>query len=210
VSTSTLTTARQVASTDHQPLVVDLDGIHIRTDTPFEPSFRRSVLWLKAFFRAMRPHHWIKYLLVFVPLVTARAVGDLGGWVEATLMFAAFSLTASGIYLVNDLCDLAADRQHPQKRARPFASGVLPLWVGQVAAPLLLLAGGATGAAGGTFLVLAIYVAMSLAYSFFLKSQPLLDVFVLAGLYTVRLIGGGVATDTRSPRGSWHFRVFCF
>jgi len=161
---------------------------------PIERSFRRERTWPIALIRAMRPHQWVKNLLVFVPLVTARAVGDLGGWGEALLMFAAFSLTASGIYLVNDLCDLAADRQHPKKCARPFASGALPLQIGLIAAPLLILAGAAIGAAAGALPVLAVYAAMSLAYSFYLKSQPLVDVFLLAGLYTVRLIGGGIAT----------------
>ena len=162
--------------------------------TALEQAFARETPVAKAFVRALRPHQWVKNLLVFVPLVTAKAIGDIHGWGEAAMMFAAFSLTASGIYLVNDLCDLAADRQHPHKRARPFASGALPLQVGLVAAPLLILAGAALGAMAGTLPVLALYAAMSLGYSFYLKSQPLVDVFVLAGLYTIRMIGGGVAT----------------
>jgi 4-hydroxybenzoate polyprenyltransferase len=161
---------------------------------PIERMFRRETAWPMALLRAMRPHQWVKNLLVFVPLITARAVGDFGGWIEAALMFAAFSLTASGIYLVNDLCDLAADRQHPSKRARPFASGTLPLRFGLATAPLLIIAGSAIGLAAGALPVLLIYAALSLAYSLFLKSQPLVDVFVLAGLYTLRVIGGGVAT----------------
>lgn len=161
---------------------------------PIERIFRPPPGRQTALFRAMRPHQWVKNLLVFVPLVTARAVGDIGGWVSAFLMFAAFSLTASGIYLANDLCDLAADRQHPQKCGRPFASGVLPLQLGLVAAPLLILTGASLAAATGGLPVLALYAALSLAYSFYLKSQPLVDVFVLAGLYTIRLIGGGVVT----------------
>jgi 4-hydroxybenzoate polyprenyltransferase len=161
---------------------------------PIERVFRRDKPWPKALIRAMRPHQWVKNLLAFVPLVTARAIGDMAGWGEAALMFAAFSLTASGIYLVNDLCDLAADRQHPQKSARPFASGALPLRVGLVAAPLLILSGAAIAAAAGTLPVVALYAALSLGYSLHLKSQPLVDVFILAGLYTIRLIGGGVAT----------------
>jgi 4-hydroxybenzoate polyprenyltransferase/phosphoserine phosphatase len=161
---------------------------------PIERTFRHDNPWPKALIRAIRPHQWVKNLLAFVPLVTARAIGDVAGWGEAALMFAAFSLTASGIYLVNDLCDLAADRQHPQKCARPFASGALPLRIGLVAAPLLILAGAAVAAAAGTLPVVALYAALSLGYSLYLKSQPLVDVFILAGLYTIRLIGGGVAT----------------
>ena len=161
---------------------------------PIERSFRRPTAWPKALFCAMRPHQWVKNLLVFVPLITARALGDIAGWAEAMLMFAAFSLTASGIYLVNDLCDLSADRQHPKKCARPFASGALPLQIGLAAAPLLLLAGATIASAAGALPVLVIYAAMSLAYSFYFKSQLLIDVFLLAGLYTIRLIAGGIAT----------------
>ena len=161
---------------------------------PIERAFGGETDRGKALLRAMRPHQWLKNLLVFVPLVTARAIGDFAGWGEAALAFAAFSLTASGIYLVNDLCDLAADRQHPNKCNRPFASGALPLRAGLVAAPLLVLAGAAIGAAAGVFPVLALYVALSLGYSFHLKAQPVVDVFVLAALYTIRVIGGGIAT----------------
>ena len=161
---------------------------------PIERSFPRDPARTLAILRAMRPHQWVKNLLVFVPLVTAHAVGVIGGWAEAFLTFWAFSLTASGIYLINDLCDLPADRQHPQKCGRPFASGVLPPQIGLMVAPLLVVAGGSLGAASGIAPVLAVYAALSLGYSFFLKSQPLVDVFVLAALYTIRLIGGGIAT----------------
>ncbi|HVH80725.1 MAG TPA: prenyltransferase, partial [Stellaceae bacterium] len=122
-----------------------------------ERSFSRENDQFIALVRAMRPHQWVKNLLVFVPLITARAIGDFAGWFEAALMFAGFSLTASGIYLINDLCDLAADRQHPEKCARPFANGSLPVQVGLIAAPLLILAGMADGAAAGGLPVLALY-----------------------------------------------------
>jgi 4-hydroxybenzoate polyprenyltransferase len=161
---------------------------------PIERAFGRETSRGKALLRAMRPHQWLKNLLVFVPLVTARAIGDFAGWGEAVLALAAFSLTASGIYLINDLCDLAADRQHPNKCHRPFASGALVLQIGLVAAPVLLVAGAALGAAAGVFPVLALYAALSLGYSFHLMAQPLVDVFVLAALYTIRVIGGGIAT----------------
>ncbi|HWB49569.1 MAG TPA: UbiA family prenyltransferase [Stellaceae bacterium] len=161
---------------------------------PVERVFPRDAGRGKALLRAVRPHQWLKNLLVFLPLVTARALGDFAGWGEALLAFAAFSATASGIYLVNDLCDLAADRQHPSKCNRPFASGMLPLQTGLLAAPLLLLAGTTLGAAAGILPVLGLYAALSLGYSFHLKAQPLVDVFVLAALYTIRVIGGGIAT----------------
>src|SRR5260370_36863689 len=79
-----------------------------------ERSFASGHSWRAALLRAMRPHQWVKNLLVFVPILTARGVDDVSAWLSAMLMFAAFSSTASGIYLVNDLCDLAADRQIAQ------------------------------------------------------------------------------------------------
>jgi 4-hydroxybenzoate polyprenyltransferase len=177
---------------------------------PIERSFRRGASRAIALLRAMRPHQWVKNLLVFVPIVTARALGDIGGWIEALLMFAAFSATASGIYLVNDLCDLAADRRHPEKRARPFASGAASLRAGLVAAPLLILAGFAVGASAGMLPIVAVYAGLSIAYSFYFKSQPLVDVFLLAGLYMIRLIGGGLATGYIVSLWLLAFSMFLF
>lgn len=177
---------------------------------PIERRFPRTTARAAALLHALRPHQWVKNLLVFVPLVTARALGDLHGWGASLLMFVAFSLTASGIYLVNDLCDLAADRRHPEKSGRPFASGALGLEVGLVAAPLLLIAGAAVGAAAGALPVLALYAGLSLAYSFCLKAQPLVDVFVLAGLYTIRMIGGGVASGYNVSLWLLAFSSFLF
>jgi 4-hydroxybenzoate polyprenyltransferase len=177
---------------------------------PIERAFGRAGFPLKPLLRAMRPHQWVKNLLVFVPIVTAKAVWDFHGWFEAALMFAAFSSTASGIYLLNDLCDLAADRQHPKKRARPFASGALRLQTGVLAAPVFILTGTAIAACSGTLPVLGFYAAMSVAYSFYFKSQPLVDVFLLAGLYTVRVIGGGVATGYHVSLWLLAFSSFLF
>jgi 4-hydroxybenzoate polyprenyltransferase len=164
----------------------------------------------RALLRAMRPHQWAKNLLVFMPLVAARAIADLPGWGAAGLMFAAFCLTASGIYLVNDLCDLAADRRHPSKWRRPFASGALALQIGVVAAPLLLLAGFVLGAVVGALPLLLIYAAGSFAYSLWLKSQPLVDVFVLAALYGLRLLAGGVASGYHVSLWLLAFSSFLF
>jgi 4-hydroxybenzoate polyprenyltransferase len=158
----------------------------------------------------MRPHQWAKNLLVFVPLVAARAIGDLPGWGAAGMIFLAFCLTASGIYLVNDLCDLAADRRHPAKSRRPFASGALPVQWGLVAAPLLLLLGLAIGAAVGTLSLLLIYAGCSLAYSLWLKSRPLVDVFLLAALYGLRLLAGGEATGYHVSAWLLAFSSFVF
>lgn len=162
--------------------------------TTIEHTFPAEPGWLRPLVRAIRPHQWAKNLLIFVPLVAARAIGDWHGWAAALLMFVAFCCTASGIYLVNDLCDLAADRSHPRKCRRPFASGALPLHIGLMAAPLLLLGGIALGTAVGAVSVMLCYAALSFAYSFWLKAFALVDVFLLAALYGLRLLGGGAAS----------------
>jgi 4-hydroxybenzoate polyprenyltransferase len=141
--------------------------------------------------RAMRPHQWIKNILIFVPIITAHATRNVSGWLHAMLAFLAFCFTASGIYLVNDLSDLKADRLHPRKSKRPFASGVVPLHLGVAAAILLLAAGLSLAVLGRVLLILLIYAVMSIAYSAKLKEMPLVDVFMLSALYTIRLFGGG-------------------
>ncbi len=148
----------------------------------------------RAALRAVRPYQWVKNLLVFVPIFTAHAITEISAWVGAAGMFAAFCATASALYLLNDLSDLEADRRHARKRDRPLASGALPLLTGVVLAGLLLCLGVGLAAVDGTLTVILIYAAASLAYSIKLKEQPLIDVFLLAGLYTLRLFAGGQAT----------------
>ena len=171
--------------------------------TSVERTFPAPMPWPAALLRAMRPHQWVKNFLVFVPILTARGLDDFGAWTSALLMFAAFSATASGIYLVNDLCDLAADRQHPEKRARMLASGTLPALIGLLAAPLLVACGLALAATVQALPIILIYAAASVGYSLYFKSQPLVDVFMLAGLYTIRLIGGGAAAGERYHVSLW-------
>jgi 4-hydroxybenzoate polyprenyltransferase len=166
--------------------------------------------WLKGLLRAIRPHQWIKNLLVFVPILTSRAVDDLTAWRPAILIFLAFSAAASGIYLAKDLLDLEADRKHARKRNRPFASGTLPLHVGLIASPLLLLLGLGLGRAAGSLPTVLYYVITAIAYAFYLKSQPIVDVFTLAALYTIRLFGGGIATGHHVTLWLLAFSSFLF
>jgi 4-hydroxybenzoate polyprenyltransferase len=149
---------------------------------------------LRAIVRTLRVHQWSKNLLVFVPVVTARAMGDVASLESALLMFLGFSATASAIYVVNDLTDLSADRAHARKRQRPFASGELPVHWGLILAPVLLACGLLFGVASHALLPLVLYAAVSVAYSLRLKEYPLVDIFTLATLYTLRLYGGGVAS----------------
>jgi 4-hydroxybenzoate polyprenyltransferase/phosphoserine phosphatase len=170
-------------------------GIAAKVRTPVELAIDDRPPRAATLLRAMRPHQWVKNLLVFVPIFTADAMGDRASWVGGILAFLAFSMVASSIYLVNDLLDLAADRAHPQKRFRPFAAGTASLPDGVGLSAVLLLAGAALGWWAGILAIVLAYAAISLSYSLWLKRQPLVDVFALAGLYTVRLIGGGEATQ---------------
>ena len=150
-----------------------------------------------AILRSLRPHQWVKNLIIFVPALAGHRLGDAALLGRAGLAFFAFCFCASAIYVTNDLMDLDADRHHATKCRRPFASGELPLLTGLWLAPLLLLVGLATAAILSSKLVaiLGLYVFLATLYSWWLKRVAWLDVFLLAGLYTVRLVAGGVATN---------------
>ncbi|MEQ9316233.1 MAG: UbiA family prenyltransferase [Henriciella sp.] len=157
---------------------------------------RESERQLRAMFKTIRPHQWSKNILVFVPLLSAQEF-SAPVILQAVLAFFCFCLTASSVYVLNDLLDLDADRNHPRKKNRPFASGALPIKTGIWMAPLLLLAGFGLAAwqlPAVFFLVLTGYYALTLSYSFFLKRKIMIDVFTLAGLYTIRVIAGAAAT----------------
>ena len=157
-----------------------------------EREFPREGGSLRTWMKALRLHQWLKNLLVFLPLLAAHRLFDSAALLHASLAFLAFGLCASGVYVLNDLLDLDADRRHPRKRLRPFAAGTLPLQYGLLAAPLLALGGFALALTLSPLFaaVLAGYYALTLAYSLRLKRIEMLDVVVLAALYTVRIIGG--------------------
>lgn len=171
--------------------------------TRIEAVFPNRTGLLRPLLKALRLHQWAKNVLVFVPLLAAHRWGDTALLQDAVLAFFAFGLCASSVYLLNDMLDLEADRYHPRKRERPFASGDLSLIAGFVLVPLLLL--GTVWLASGLpqmfWLVLAAYYALTVAYSFGLKSLVLVDTITLAGLYTVRIIAGGVAVNV--PLSFW-------
>lgn len=169
---------------------------------------RTLLHWL----RAIRLHQWLKNLLIFVPVLAAHRFTDPASISHAAGAFLAFGLCASGVYVLNDLLDLESDRNHPRKRFRPFAAGTLPLAHGILAAPLLTLTGLALAAwlDAAFLLVLCIYYLTTLAYSFRLKQVHMLDVMILAGLYTIRILGGAVAAGV--PLSFWllAFSMFVF
>lgn len=167
---------------------------------------------LRTWIKALRLYQWAKNLLVLIPLLTAHRLFEVHSVIDALLAFIAFGLCASGVYLLNDLLDLAPDRQHTRKRKRPFAAGNLPLLHGLLAAPALTALGfGLAFWTSPAFaLVLAIYYIMTLGYSFVLKRIVMIDVVMLAGLYTIRIIGGAVAIDTELSFWLLAFSMFIF
>lgn len=164
--------------------------------------------WLKA----LRPYQWFKNLLVFVPLLAAHKLGEPAATVHAIAAFAIFCACASGVYVINDLLDLDADRAHPRKRRRPFASGRLSLGAGVIGA-LVLAAGAIVAAYALSPRLLAVivgYYLLTLAYSLKLKQLVMVDVVVLAGLYTSRIIAGTVAIGIEHSFWLLVFSMFLF
>ena len=173
--------------------------------TSAESPWRRLV-------RAMRIHQWAKNLLVFVPVITSHRLFEMSVLLPSALIFIAFNLCASAVYVINDLVDLEADRSHSSKRLRPFAAGTLPIPAGIVLIPALL-----AGTAGIVWLlppvaavVMAAYFSITLAYSLYLKRMLLVDVFALSALYTIRIAAGTAATGIHLSAWLLTFSIFLF
>ncbi|HWC63826.1 MAG TPA: UbiA family prenyltransferase [Rhizomicrobium sp.] len=173
--------------------------------------FSRRAPHGRALVKALRPHQWLKNLLIFVPILAGHVTGSLPAF-SSLLAFVAFSLGASATYVLNDLADLESDRRHRSKRNRPFAAGQVPVIHGLLMFPLLLLASLALGMFVGAqfLLVLIAYMAITLSYSLGLKRLVLIDVMTLAGLYTLRIMAGSAASQV--PVSYWllMFSLFLF
>ena len=166
----------------------------------------------RMFVKAMRPQQWLKNLLIFSPMVLAHRFTDLGSLLSSTIAFFAFSFAASSIYVLNDLFDLSADQHHPRKRKRPFASGDLPIAIGAMLTPLLVLISlGLCALLPPPFLItLLVYFAITTAYSWRVKQVPIADVLTLAVLYSMRIVAGSVATETAASAWFIQFAIFLF
>ena len=178
-----------------------------------EARLARSGSW-GAVWQALRPHQWAKNGLVFAPLLLAhRAVDDPARLAATALAAICFCAVASAGYLLNDWLDRDADRRHPEKRRRPLASGELSagrawaafaaLLVGGFAASVVWLPPGFTG-------LLAAYLVLTAAYSVSLKKRALLDVLVLAALYSLRVLAGGEAAQVAVSHWLLVFSMFFF
>lgn len=164
--------------------------------------------------KALRPRQWVKNVLVL-----AAPVAALGGDVrydyrevaiKVAIAFVAFSLAASSIYLINDARDVEADRQHPTKRFRPIAAGVVPAWLAYCVAAVLGAASVAISflATPNLAVVIGVYIAMQLAYCFGLKHEAVLDICIVTSAYLLRAIAGGVAASI--PLSQWFLLVMAF
>jgi 4-hydroxybenzoate polyprenyltransferase len=177
-----------------------------------ELSLARDALGLAGWAKALRLHQWAKNLLIFAPLALGGLVMDGDAWLAATVAFLALGMLASVTYLLNDLWDIEDDRRHWTKCRRPLASGRMTIRQAAVIIP--------AGIAGSFMLggllepsvvaVLALYLALTLAYSLYLKRKPVLDTFLLATLFTLRLVMGIVAVGV--PPSPWLlvFSMFLF
>ena len=166
-----------------------------------------------ALVRALRPHQWVKNLLVFVPILLDHRLKEPEVLTRGAMAFVAFCLAASGAYVLNDILDLEADRGHPIKRNRPFASGALSPRAGYMLALALVgvsLVVGAALMAPGFLALLLLYIGLTTAYSAYLKRIVVLDVLLLACLYTLRVLAGITASGVRFSTWLLAFSTFLF
>jgi 4-hydroxybenzoate polyprenyltransferase len=166
-----------------------------------------------AVIRALRPHQWAKNVLVFVPVATAGLVFNAEAMLHAMLAAVLFSLVASGIYQINDLLDIDADRAHAKKRKRPIAAGGLPVVHALLLAAFLItlaFAGALAALSPGFAGVLLLYLILTTAYSIRLKAVMTLDVITLGCLYTLRIVAGAVAANVVVSSWLLLFSIFFF
>ena len=177
-----------------------------------EREFRDRAARGKAILKALRLHQWAKNILIFLPMLLAHVL-RASVFAEAAFAFVSFSLCASSTYIANDLLDIESDRRHPRKRLRPFAAGDLPVATG-VGISAAFLAGSIAIAVmllPLSFLMwLFLYLVTTLAYSLVLKRVVLVDVILLSGLYTVRMLAGASATRVNVSPWLAAFSVFLF
>ncbi|MBI3215492.1 MAG: decaprenyl-phosphate phosphoribosyltransferase [Mycobacterium sp.] len=164
--------------------------------------------------KALRPRQWVKNLLVLVAPLAALGTDveyDYGFLLTRVgVAFVVFCMAASCIYLINDARDVEADRQHPTKRFRPIAAGVVPAQLAYVIAAVLGVAalGISWVVSPNLAVVIAVYIGIQLAYCFGLKHQAVLDICIVSSAYLIRAIAGGAATDIRLSQ--WFLLVMAF
>ncbi len=185
-----------------------VNNISIPVLQTIKPKVSNFITYVKA----LRVHQWLKNMLVIIPLLAAHQIGALESLLQVFYAFIAFSLCASSVYVLNDLLDLESDRVHIRKRKRPFAACTIPIWQGMLMIPLLLIIAFSIALLlpKAFLIVLISYFIMTLAYSIKLKQQVIVDVMMLAGLYTMRIIAGAAATGIKPSFWLLAFSMFIF
>jgi 4-hydroxybenzoate polyprenyltransferase len=207
--TSELPALWKAAILNHLGLTAET--INAFEDSAFEAQPAKPAGFL-TYCKQLRLHQWSKNVLVFVPVLMSHQFLDPQAMLNAVLAFICFGLVASSIYLMNDIMDLHQDRRHPTKSRRPFASGAIPVSHGLLLFPLLVgtalfIASQLPPMFGVT---MAIYFALNLAYTFYLKRKLLVDVLALSGAYTLRILAGNAAGPIEISNWLLAFSMFLF
>lgn len=173
------------------------------TDRPGVAEDRTPMSTGMGLLKAARPRQWVKNVLVLAAPLASADLAQAVVLQKVGLAFVAFCLAASGVYLVNDAKDVNEDRVHPVKRHRPIAAGAVPLPLAYVAAVIAFLAALAIGALASMplLIVIAVYIAVQLAYCFGLKHQPVIDICIVASGFLIRAVAGGAAANI--PLSQW-------
>jgi len=185
----------------------------IKSSVPIEKKFPDEVNKPTKILKLLRPHQWVKNTLIFLPAAAAHQLTSLPIIKADSALFVAFSLCASGVYAANDLLDLPSDRKHAHKHNRPLASGAVTIPVGLFLAITLPVAGLITAAytvGWGATAMVGSYWIITTYYSFSGKRLPLLDIFLLAGLYTFRAVAGSLPINSGMSEWMAAFLLFLF
>lgn len=162
---------------------------------------------MSAFLLTLRPHHWIKNTFVFASLIFSGQFTQVTACLKVVLVFISFCIVSSSIYVINDLCDKYEDQQHPIKRHRPIASGVINPDVAKLFSMILIVLGLALVSflSWHVFLVVLLYVIINIAYSFIIKHIAILDVLTISVGFVLRIVGGGIAISVFPS----HWLILC-
>ncbi len=172
---------------------------------------KHKKLILTHILKIIRPHQWVKNILVFIPMLMSHNL-NFNNFILSTKAFIIFSLVASSIYVINDIVDIKSDQKHPYKKNRPLAAGLINInQCKYLILSLLLFCCLFLIDINKNFLILIIsYFAISNLYTFVFKKYVIIDLLILASLYTIRIIGGGFITDISVSIWLLSFSIFFF
>lgn len=184
----------------------------VRDKFNIEKEFYNKSNLFKSILKEIRVYQWVKNILLFLPIVLAHTVDNITDLTNVLIGFFSFSISASFVYVLNDLLDLDSDRNHPRKKNRPLASGDLPIQIGIALVPILFIIGvGLSLLLNFKFqLILLAYILITTAYSFSLKKIPILDIIILATLFTSRIVAGAFAANVYLSMWILAFSMFFF